>query len=87
MVCPQILASTLVGSLIVSFHVCQIHMVLERERGALKDVLAAARKAVDDLKVSLIKAQGPWKTQNICGCLTGWTVKYVRVCGTLQRFP
>ena len=29
----------------------KLHAVLEKERGALRDVLQAARKAVDDLKV------------------------------------
>ncbi len=34
----------------------QIHTVLEMERKALKEVLAAARQAVDDLKVSYLSA-------------------------------
>ena len=29
----------------------KLHAVLEKERSALRDVLSAARKAVDDLKV------------------------------------
>lgn len=31
----------------------KLHAVLENERAALRDVLQAARKAVDDLKVPL----------------------------------
>ena len=31
----------------------KLHAVLEKERAALRDVLSAARKAVDDLKVRL----------------------------------